>query len=311
MADTTQVFISHARDDDTFVHDLIQALDKQGVPHWSDRNLRPGARWSEEIESAISRASMILLIISQQFETSKYALFEAGMAVGRAKESGALIVPILLPGAKLPPALRGYQAIQAESTDTEALAKQLQSAIFRMGSRVEPVFRTLRLFISSAADTKVERELVIRVVEEINARLGVEKHVLLKTIMWESFSASWLSPQHTVEEAIKDVDVFLLLLSARIGTVLEGVPFIEKELQLAQENWRQTGRPQILCYLKTAPVKLDTIDQVEQYRHVLEFRDRLRSDRLVYEFESTDDFESVLRNHLVNIVESTGRLTGS
>ena len=311
MADTPHVFISHARGDDAFVHDLREALDDLGVSYWSDRNIRAGSRWSEEIQSALSRASMFVLVISPQFETSSNALFEAGVAVGRAKESGALIVPVLLPGAKLPPALRGYQAIQAESTDIEAFATQVRSALLEIGRRAGPIFRILRVFISSPADTIVERELVIRVIEEINSRLGVERNVRLETNSWEYFPASSLSPQQIVEKAIRDVDVFLLLLSARIGTMLHGMPVIETELRLAQESWRQTGRPQILCYLKTAPVKLDTVDQVEQFRRVLEFRDRLRSDRLVYEFESADDLESVVRSHLENIVESTGRLIGS
>ena len=310
MADTAHVFISHATGDDAFARDLRQALNERGVQLWSDQNIEGGSQWWDEIESALNRASMYVLVISPQFETSKDALFEAGVAVGRARESGALIVPVLLAGAKLPPALRGYHAIHAESTDIKALATQLRSAIFKIGSRAGPVVRKLRLFISSGSDTVVERELVIRIVEEINARLGVERHVLIETMMWEHLSASSQSPQQVVEEAIRDVDVFLLLLSARIGAVFEGVPIIEKELQLAQENWKQIGRPQILCYFKTGPVKLDTVDQLEQYRQILEFRDRLRSDRLVYEFESTDDLESVVRNQLENIVESTGRLMG-
>ena len=76
------------------------------------------------------------------------------------------------------------------------------------------------------------------------------------------------------------------------------------------ENWKRTGQPQILCYLKMAPVRLQSVDQVEQLRRVLEFRDRLRSDGLVYEFESLDDLERAVRLHLTNIITSAGgRLT--
>lgn len=311
MANTAQVFISHTKDDSAFVHSLTQALDEQGVRYWSDRSLKPGSRWLDEIESAISGASIFVLVISPRFETSEYALFETGFAVTRARESGAVIVPVLLPGATLPAALRGYQAIRAESANVEAIAAQLRSVVARVEKGDEPVFRQVRLFISSPADSVAERELVIRIVDDVNASLGIRKHVQFQRVTLESFPSTPLSAQDILEDSLRDVDVLVLLLSARIGSIVEGVPTIEAELRLAQDKWTRTGRPQIFCYLKTAPVKLDSVAQVDQFRRVLEFRDRLRSERLVYEFESASDLERAVRTHLANVIESTGRLASS
>lgn len=108
------------------------------------------------------------------------------------------------------------------------------------------------------------------------------------------------------------MDIFLLIIGARLGTpVGDGRGSgTEEEFRIAVENSRHTGRPQVLCYLKTAPVQVSSVEQVEQLRRVMEFRDRLLKDGIVYQFESLADLEYAVRQHLTKIIALEGdRLT--
>jgi len=81
---------------------------------------------------------------------------------------------------------------------------------------------------------------------------------------------------------------------------------VEEEFRIFFDKWKLTGRPRILCYIKTAPTRLQSLEQLEQARRVLEFKDHLRGSGIVYEFESLDELEHILRAHLTNIMAPPG-----
>ncbi len=306
-----ELFISYSREDTAFAAALMRELDAQGVAYWLDRRIDPGRLWIDEIESAVRRASVFVLLISPGFLASEYALMEAGMAVGRAQESGARIVPILLSGASLPPILRNYQALRADSMTVKDVAAQLRAVVSTIDRKPERTFKELRLFVSSAADVTAERECVARIVEELNASVGATEGVRLVRYTWETplLLIEGGNIQAAVDEALGHVDVFLLILGSRMGTPTGHgrTSGTEEEFRMAVDKSKHAGRPLVLCYLKTAPVQVTTVDQAEQLRRVLEFRDRIRKDRLVYEFESLADLERAVRHSLTTIIVSEGR----
>ena len=308
-----EVFISYSRADDAFVRTLLREFDRQGVPDRSDREIAAGSSWIDEIESALNRVSVFLLVISPHSQASEYGQFEAGMAAGRAKESQARIVPILLPGASLPPVLRSYQALRAESMTIEDIAAEIKAIVTTTERKADRVSTELRLFVSSPADVTAEREVVARVVEELNATVGAAEGVTFRRYAWESLPAVELAhPQQALDDMLRRLDVFVLILASRLGTPIGvgGGSGTEEQYKLVVEKWRQTGKPKIFCYLRTAAVRLESVDALEQLRRVFEFRDQLKRDGLVFEFESIADFERAVRLHLTNVIHSShGRLT--
>lgn len=303
---TPEAFVSYSRTDEAFVRRLLHEMDAQRVPYWSDRMIPLGALWIDEIETAMKRASVFVLVISSSFQASEYAQFEAGIAVGRAQQSRALIVPILLPGAQLPTALRGYQALRADSLTVADIAGRPKAVVAATGQIGDPVLHELRLFVSSPADVTAEREVVSRVVEELNARMDKAEGVVLRRYTWESLPAIEARPQDALNDILRTSDIFLLILAARLGSPItaDRSSRTEEEYLVVVENWRRTGRPQILCYLKTSPVKPSSINELDQLRRVLTFSDQLRRDHLLHEFESIGDFEAAVRLHLTKIIHS-------
>lgn len=67
------------------------------VSVWHDRMIPPGANWEEQIDSALERCSIILLLISANFFASNYCFGkEAKRAMERHCKNEALVIPVIL-----------------------------------------------------------------------------------------------------------------------------------------------------------------------------------------------------------------------
>lgn len=76
----------------------LMALQRSGlIRSWYDRKIEPGAAWSEQIQSAMERAGIILLLISPDFIASDYCYeIELPFAMKRHASGDAVVIPVLL-----------------------------------------------------------------------------------------------------------------------------------------------------------------------------------------------------------------------
>lgn len=86
------VFVSYAREDSEFVHDLGDALAARGHPVWLDeRGIRPTAAWMEEVRTAIEAAPAVVFVVSPASADSLVCREEALHAA----ELGKRILPVM------------------------------------------------------------------------------------------------------------------------------------------------------------------------------------------------------------------------
>ncbi len=140
MPEKNSVFISSTAQDGKIATQLAEQLHARGVPVFFDRHeISLGASWQDEIEKALEGASTFVFLVSPNFLQSKWALFESGVALGRAaKEQDVTLIPVMLPGATpgdMPSPLRSWQAIDAKHSTPEQLASQLAEAFQRTAVR--------------------------------------------------------------------------------------------------------------------------------------------------------------------------------
>src|SRR5215211_1393002 len=107
MAETTnspggiEVFVSYAHRDEALWHELekhLALLRRQGViTTWYDRQITVGSEWAEEIDTRLTTAQIILLLISADFLASDYCYgIELQRAMERHAAKAARVIPILL-----------------------------------------------------------------------------------------------------------------------------------------------------------------------------------------------------------------------
>jgi hypothetical protein len=100
---SSNVFISYSRRETGFVRDVVDDLQAAGHSYWLDyRNLVPGKPWNRQIIDGVSRADIILLVVSKASMGSTYVRDEWSRTLG----SGKRIILAVFEAAELPPELK-------------------------------------------------------------------------------------------------------------------------------------------------------------------------------------------------------------
>ena len=121
------IFISYSQADSSFVDRLEADLDKQGFETWIDRHgLVGGQRWRRELQDAVERAQVMLLVLSPDAVASKNVQIEYNYAL----DLGKLVVPVYYRQCDVPMELRAIQWIdfrRSYEVGLEALLHSLQA----------------------------------------------------------------------------------------------------------------------------------------------------------------------------------------
>jgi WD40 repeat protein len=184
--------------------------------------------------------------------------------------------------------------------------------------------QTVRIFVSSPGDLRPERMIACRLAEKLDREFG--ERLRVESTLWEReplfatdhFQAS-ITPPH-------ETDIVVVMLWSRLGVTLpidqfpgaitgRQVTGTEWEFEDAFASYRQCGRPEILFYLKRAPVvaSLDDDNALEdrrkQKRAVEDFMRRwfidaeAKSFQLAFrEFDTPTEFEEMLEGHLSELL---------
>ena len=177
----------------------------------------------------------------------------------------------------------------------------------------------LRIFVSSPADVGAERGVALAVAERL--QFEFRGQIQLETYLWER---SLLRATDTFQAQILDIqeaDLALFILWSRMGTPLpldqfsrrDGSQYAsgtEYEFERARASNDARKTPEILCYLKTAEVRLSMKDrafraeQVAELDAVSQFVDKWFRNpdgtfkSAFYNFEKTAQFEEFLEVHI-------------
>jgi hypothetical protein len=95
------IFFAYSRVDSSYRERLDKHLSglkrKEYINTWYDGKIEPGKEWEKEIDNQLSRADIILLLVSADFIASDYCYeHEMRKAISRHEKGDAVIVPVLL-----------------------------------------------------------------------------------------------------------------------------------------------------------------------------------------------------------------------
>lgn len=158
-----------------------------------------------------------------------------------------------------------------------------------------------RLFVASSSDVKEERELLVRVIEELNRTIGRDLGVHVELVRWETDAAPGMGrPQALINRLVDECDIFVGIMWCRFGIPTgEFNGGTEEEYVRAFDRWSKQGQPEILFYFGEKPVVPPaTVTEAEQLLKVARMRERLEKRGLVGKFNGEADFERQVRNHL-------------
>lgn len=164
--------------------------------------------------------------------------------------------------------------------------------------------RLLKVFVASPSDVHEERKALDPVVQEINDTIGRRSGLRLDLVRWETGAYPGLAaggPQAVIDAQlpVEDVDIVIGIFWRRFGTPTSSrasgsVHEIERAFQAALSR----GKPHIMVYFSQQPAMPRTLDEIDQWRKVVEFRERVETLGLCVPYSNVQEFADQVRKHL-------------
>lgn len=176
------------------------------------------------------------------------------------------------------------------------------------GSETQP--RTFRIVVASPSDVQPERDALPSVIEEINRGVAADRGLHLVLARWETDTYPGFhleGPQGLIDPILRisDCDLLIGIFWKRFGTpTADGTTGTEHEFNLAYEAWREKGSPQIFVYFNQKAYMPNSTAETEQSGRVLTFREKFSKEGLWCPYKGKNDFEKLVRNHLMNYIRS-------
>ena len=165
----------------------------------------------------------------------------------------------------------------------------------------------IRIFFSSPGDVEDEREIARDVIEELQQLEGEEIGVNLIYKGWETDTYPAVGrPQEVINKQIGDYEIFVGVFWTRYGTPTgEAESGTVEEFERALENRDEDDIPSVLFYFRQTPVKMETIEELEQKMKVVRFRLEYGEKAGLYEtYTKLDEFAKKLRQGLLETIRN-------
>ncbi|HEY4197847.1 MAG TPA: toll/interleukin-1 receptor domain-containing protein, partial [Mucilaginibacter sp.] len=145
------LFISYSHADLEWLTKIelaLQTMKYEGlaIDSWNDTRIRAGDLWKKEIENAIGKADVAILLISTSFLASKFIREEeVPPLLKKAEEQGTKILPIIVGLCRFTQSvLKSYQAVNKPEKPLNALSVYEQDkVIYDLTLEIDKVFENL------------------------------------------------------------------------------------------------------------------------------------------------------------------------
>lgn len=139
------VFVSYSHCDNTYLDRLkihLKPLERKGsIQLWSDTLIQSGAKWKQEIEKALEKAAIAVLLISADFLASDFIVNnELQPLLKAAEDKGTIIIPIILKPCRFlrEPTISQFQAINDPSVPIVSMNEFEREEIYeKLSQRIE------------------------------------------------------------------------------------------------------------------------------------------------------------------------------
>lgn len=137
MSKRTQVFVSYSHADAEHLLRLkvhLRPFERKGqVNLWVDTQIKPGQKWRAEIEAALNRSAVAVLLVSADFLASDFVVeSELPVLLKAAQEEGVSILPVILKPCAFSATkeISQFQAVNAPSAPLISVDENEREAIW-------------------------------------------------------------------------------------------------------------------------------------------------------------------------------------
>lgn len=162
------------------------------------------------------------------------------------------------------------------------------------------------IFAASPADVRAEREILERVVQELNITLASSRNARLELVRWETHARPAISadPQTAINNQLgSEHDIIVGIFWGRIGSPTPRAPSGSlEEIEQAISRWEADNRSvEVMIYFKDDGIPPSQSDP-DQLAQLGQFRASLGQRGVLYHQFTSSEFEQIVRIHLSRAV---------
>jgi hypothetical protein len=156
------------------------------------------------------------------------------------------------------------------------------------------------VFVASPSDVKRERDLLQKVINEVNLTHGVPLGYELDLWRYEEKAyPSAENPQNLINSIKKPYQIFIGIMWKRFGTPTSTAGSgTEEEYISAYKSWQNKGVVEMMFYFCKKPVSIDSTEEIKQMVKVQEFKESMSGKSFIWDYANPKDFEEKIRRHL-------------
>jgi hypothetical protein len=184
------------------------------------------------------------------------------------------------------------------SLNTETSVSPVKSINNRDMKARASIARKIQIFLASSEELREDRDKFEIYFRQLNDEL-LDKGLYLVIKRWENFldAMSETRLQDEYNKAVKGCDIFVSLFFTKTGK------FTEEEFDTAHDQFKDTGKPLIYTFFKSASVNIDKV-QEKDLLSLWAFKKRLNDLGHFYTpYTSTDDLKLRFRDQLDKLLE--------
>jgi DNA repair photolyase len=163
----------------------------------------------------------------------------------------------------------------------------------------------IKVFVSSPSDVKEEREIVLRIAEEINGASGRSKGYYIQCYEWEmDLQSGWGNFQDKINPELEDTDIFIGILWSRLGTPTEEyLSGTVEEFERIKQLKNKGKNIEFAFFRSYKAANLSMIDPVQLTRVQQFFKENNGNVFTSKDYEGIEDFKTFVRQHLETKIE--------
>jgi predicted NACHT family NTPase len=158
----------------------------------------------------------------------------------------------------------------------------------------------IKVFVSCPCDVEKEKQVVRDACDSLT-KIFSRSNIYVKVIDWSRVASPLITgegAQSVIDDQIKeDYDIYIGIFWKRFGDKqLNGLTPTEEEFEKAFRRYKKTRKPLIVVYFKTDPFYPNTDYEIEQFREVHKFKDRIKLLGLYGEFKEKEFFNKIIED---------------
>jgi hypothetical protein len=164
----------------------------------------------------------------------------------------------------------------------------------------------IRVFVATPGDVSKERSILRELIEDFDLMFDSLEAINIRFVGWETVVPSLGRAQELINKKLRHADIFIGIMWNRFGSSTGKFESgTEEEFNLAFDLWKERGVPWVMFYFSEVPSVLNSAEETDQRKKVLEFKAMVQKHGLTDVYSDINEFRRKVLRHLGHVIMRT------